>query len=189
MNNVLVYSEELKIDTLYRKKLQTDNLPSGTAYISIFDHDLNQVAERLIFMNNYKKMNVKIDVSAPFYSQGEEAEITISTTDENGNKISSVLSIAVIDSTFGYYNALPPSQIESSYLYDRGFYEDLPLQIKSEELINFDCKSIDGLLMNFGWRKYIIKEFTEDSEKEFVNYDYLKISNPELPFNGRRVLY
>lgn len=185
MNNVLVYSEELKIDTLYRKKLLTDKLPSGTAYISIYNHDLNPVAERLIFLNNYKKMNIKIEVSSSSYLRGEETEITISTSDENGNKISSVLSVAVIDSTFGYYDAIPPSQIESSYLYDREFYENLPLQIKSKGLINFDYKSLDILLMSFGWRKYTTIEVTESPVKEIVNYDYLKICNPELPLNGR----
>ena len=83
MNNVLVFSEDVKIDTLYRKRIQTDKLPPGTAYISLYDNELNPVAERLIFLNDYKKMNVKIEVSAPFFFKGDETELTITTSDES----------------------------------------------------------------------------------------------------------
>jgi alpha-2-macroglobulin-like protein len=185
MNNVLVFSEDVKVDTLFRKRIQTDKLPSGTAYISLYDNELNPVAERLVFLNDYKKMNVKIEVSAPFFFKGEETELTVTTTDEAGDKASSVISVAVIDSAFGYCSSIIPAEIESTYLYDREFYDNLPRRIKYGGLKFIDSKSMDLLLMTYGWRKFVPKEVAVTPDMELVNYDYLKIINPGPVKNGR----
>ncbi|MBK7711334.1 MAG: hypothetical protein IPJ37_10575 [Bacteroidales bacterium] len=65
LNNVLVFSEDVRFDTLYRKRIRTDKLPAGTAFITLYDRELNPVAERLIFLNEYKKMVVNIGLSSP----------------------------------------------------------------------------------------------------------------------------
>ncbi|MBK7711335.1 MAG: hypothetical protein IPJ37_10580 [Bacteroidales bacterium] len=104
--------------------------------------------------------------------------MTINTTDEKGNSIKSIISVAVIDSLSGYYSDIPMPEIESAYLYDRDFYNNLPFRIKSAGLENMDPESIDLLLMSFGWRKFYPKEVVIDnSDHELENYDYLKIVN------------
>ena len=185
MNNVLVFSEEVKVDTLFRKRIQTDKLPSGTAYISLYDNELNPVAERLIFLNAYKKMNVKVEASAPFFFRGDETELTITTADEAGNSTSSIVSVAVIDSAFGYCSTIAPAEIESAYLYDPEFYDNLPRRVKYRGLKNIDNQSMDQLLMTYGWRKFVPKEVTVTPDMELVNYDYLKITNPGPVKKGR----
>jgi hypothetical protein len=185
MNNVLVFSEDVKVDTLFRKRIQTDKLPSGTAYVSLYDKELNPVAERLIFLNDYKKMYVKIEASDPFYFTGDETELTVTTADEAGNSTSSVVSVAVIDSAFGYSNVIPPAEIESAYLYDRGFYDNLPRRIKYGGLKNIDRTSMDLLLMTYGWRRFVPKEVSVTPDVELFNYDYLKITNPGPLKKGR----
>jgi hypothetical protein len=179
MNNILVFSEDVRLDTLFRKSIQTDKLPSGTAFVTLYDHELNPIAERLIFLNEYKKMNVEIGVSSPSVNRGDETELTVNTTDDKGNNISSIVSIAVIDSISGYNKEIPLPEIESAYLYDKEFYNNLPFNIKSRGLKNIDSQSIDVLLMTYGWRKFTPKEVTiSNPEKELVNYDFLKITNP-----------
>ena len=178
MNNILVFAEDIRFDTLCKKRIQTDKLPSGTAFITLYDSELNPVSERLVFLNDFKKMNVSIGVSSSLVLPGDETELTINTTDNKGNNISSVVSVAVIDSLSGYYNIAPVPEIESAYLYDRDFYNNLPFRIISEGLENMDPKSIDILLMTYGWRKFYPKEVNvENSDQEFVNYDYLTIVN------------
>jgi len=179
MNNVLVFTKDVRLDTLFRESIPTDKLPSGTAFITLYDHELNPIAERLIFLNDYKKMNVEIGVSSPIVNRGDETELTVGTTDDKGNNISSIVSIAVIDSASGYHTGIPIPEIESVYLYDREFYNNLPSRIKSRGLKNIDSKSIDLLLMTYGWRKFTPKEVVQsENEKELVNYDFLKITNP-----------
>ncbi|MCE5346181.1 MAG: hypothetical protein LLG13_07845 [Bacteroidales bacterium] len=186
MNNILVFKEDVKLDTLFRTRIQTDKIPSGTAYVTLYDSELNPVAERLIFLNEHKKMNVMIGVSSPLVNRGDETELTINTTDDEGNDVSSIVSIAVIDSISGYYNGIPLPEIESAYLFDKEFYNNLPLKVKSQGLKNFDSQSVDVLLMTYGWRKFSLKEVARNNpEKELVNYDYLKICNPGPAKKGR----
>ena len=189
MNNILVFSEDVRLDTLFIKRILTDKLPSGTAFITLYDRELNPLAERLIFLNDYKKMNIEVGVSSPSVNRGDETELTVNTTDDMGNNISSIVSIAVIDSMTGYNNEIPLTEIESAYLYDKEFYNNLPLKIKYKGLKNIDGKSLDILLMTYGWRKFLPGKIVPDSaEKELVNYDYLKIINSGVP-EKRQVTY
>ena len=54
------------------------------------------------------------------------------------------------------------------------------MSIKVHGLNNIDKKSIDLLLMTYGWRKFNLKEISGISpDKKLLDYDYLKISNLE----------
>ena len=186
MNNILVLSKEFKIDSLFRFKVSTEELPIGTANITLFDSELNPVAERLVFINDHKKLNIEVSTSASVYNRGEETDLTLNTTDIEGKNVSSIVSVSVIDSISGYYNLFPLYDIESTFLFDREFYKNLPDKIKINGLNNIDNKEIDLLLMTYGWRKFTLKEIPEPKpKKEFVNYDYLKITNPG-PVNKSR---
>ena len=53
-------------------------------------------------------------------------------------------------------------------------------------LKNLDSKSIDLLMMTYGWRKYTLEESVlAYEEKREDNYDHLKINNPGPEKNGR----
>jgi hypothetical protein len=186
MNNILVLSKEFKIDSLFRFKVTTEELPVGTAYITLFDSNLNPVAERLVFINENKKMKIDVSSTSSVYSRGEETELTLNTTDTEGRNVSSIVSVSVIDSISGYYNSFPLYDIGSTFLFDREFYKNLPDKIKINGLNNIDNRETDLLLMTYGWRKFTLKEIPETiPKKEIVNYDYLKITNPG-PVNKSR---
>ena len=187
MNNVLIFSRELKLDTLFNARIKTDEIPVGTAYVTLYDSELNPISERLIFLNANKKMSVQIGVSNPTARSGSETELTINTTDEKGNNISSIISVSAIDSSLGFYNGIPFPDIETTFLYDNEFYNNLPQSIKCLGLKNIDNNSIDQLLMTYGWRKYTLKETVLVTQaKRSDNYDRLKISNPGKEKRGRQ---
>jgi hypothetical protein len=178
MNNALILSQDVRLDSLLRLNVKTDELPAGTAYITLYDNELNPVAERLVFVSDNKKMNIGISSSSSEVNPGDETELILKTTDDLGENISSVISVAVVDSASGFCNALPFPDIESTFLYDRDFYNNLPSNIKIHGLHNIDKKTIDLLLMTYGWRKFNIREKPEISPaKEIVDYDYFKIGN------------
>lgn len=189
MNNVLIFSRELKLDTLFNARIKTAEIPAGTAFVTLYDNELNPVAERMIFLNGDKKMKVQIGVSKPNPRPGSETELTFNTTDEKGNNISSIISVSAIDSSLGFYNGIPYCDIESLFLYDNEFYNHLPKSIRCSGLNNIDNKSVDLLMMTYGWRKYTLKESAVAyQEKRPDNYDHLKISNPGKEKNGRDVI-
>ena len=109
-----------------------------------------------------------------------KSQLILNTTDSEGENISSMISIAVIDSASGFCNTLPYPDIESTFLYDRNFYNNLPAGLKLQGLNNIDKASVDLLLMTYGWRKFNLKEISGISrEKKLSDYDCLKISNLE----------
>jgi len=178
MNNILIFSEEIQLDTLFKVRISTEKIPSGTAFVTLYDTDLNPLAERMIFLNENKKMNVRLDVSSKLVDHVDETELTINTTDDQGNCISSIVSVSVIDSATGYECRIPLPDIESGFLYDGEFYNNLPSRIQSYGLKNIDSKSINILMMTYGWRKFNLKEITRNNpEKEFVNYDCLTLNS------------
>ncbi len=178
MNNILIFSRDIQLDTLFSARIKTDEIPSGTAIVTLYDNDLNPVAERLVFLNQDKKMNVVISTSPVNARPGKETEVIINTTNEKGENVSSFISVSVVDSTSGYYNGMPYPDIESAFLYDREFYNNLPYSIRCHGLKNIDSRSIDMLMMTYGWRKYTIKETELVYQKRRPdNYDHLKIIN------------
>ncbi len=179
LNNILVFSDNIRLDTLCRKRILTGKLPAGTAYVTLYDSDLNPVAERLIFMNDFKKMDVRVEISGASVFRGEETELTIGTRDCYGNSISSVISVSVIDSASGYCNAIAMPEIESAWLYDKEFYSNLPFSIKSQGIQSIDRSSVDILLMTYGWRSFHPKEISiDDTVKPISDFDFVKIVNP-----------
>jgi hypothetical protein len=186
MTNVLIFSKQIRPDTLFTARIKTADIPSGTAFVTLYDTDLNPVAERVIFLNHNNKMKVQISVSPGEARPGRETELTVNTTDGAGNNVSSVISISAIDSASGYHNCIPFPDIESEFLYDREIYRNLPYNIRCLGLKNLDSRSIDLLLMTFGWRKYTLKESVlAYEEKREDNYDHLKINNPGQEKKGR----
>ena len=189
MNNILFFSSDIKPDTLFSATVETDEIPAGTAYVTLYDSELNTISERLVFLNANKKMNVHIGVSNPGARPGSETELTINTTDEEGNIISSIISVSAIDSSMGFYNGIPFPDIESIFLYDNEFYNNLPHSIKCIGLKNIDNKSVDLLMMTYGWRKYTLKETAMVyQDKRSDNYDHLKISSPGKDKKAREVI-
>jgi len=186
MNNILILSEDIRMDTLFCERIRTDSIPSGTAFITLYDSQLVPLAERLILLNDHKKMKVELSFSPPAVFPGDETELAINTTDEEGSGIASFFSVSVIDSAAGYDDRIVFPGIESAFLYDREFYNNLPFRIRSMGLESIDAKSIDVLLMTYGWRRFYPKEITPDSsQKELIDYDCLKIINPGPVKKGR----
>lgn len=177
MNNVLIVSKDFKIDSIFSLNVNTKNLPSGTAFITLLDQNLNPIAERLSFVNSYKKLYVGID-SVKFLNKGEETELTVNVTNENGEELTSIISVAVIDSTLGYYKDFPIPDIESVFLYDPVFFNNLPTRIKLRGLSNIDKHDIDILFLTYGWRKFNLTNYNQSKTKNIINdYEYFVIKN------------
>ena len=189
MYNVMIYSKEIRPDTLFTARIKTGDIPAGTAFVTLYDTDLNPVAERVIFLNHNNKMKVHVSVSPEEARPGRETELTVNTTDGSGNNVSSVISISAIDSVSGYHNGIPFPDIETEFLYDREIYNNLPYSIRCMGLKNLDSRSVDLLLMTYGWRKYSLKESVlAHEEKREDNYDHLKISTLRKEKKGREVI-
>jgi hypothetical protein len=178
MNNVVVMVQEFNPDPDFQMKVSTDELPAGTAFITLFNSEFKPVAERLIFVNSQKKLKIGISTSAPVYKRGELTELSITATDYDGNNTGAVVSVSVFDSISGFYEKFPFPDIESTLLYEKEIYDNLPVSIRLAGIGNLNDEEIDLLLMTYGWRKFKMKDPADTLVvRDFKNYDYLKIKN------------
>ncbi len=77
--------------------IPTENMPIGILQLTIFDQGGDPQAERLVFVNEHRKINAKITTDKNQYLPREEVEVSLEITDESGKGVEGHFSLAVID--------------------------------------------------------------------------------------------
>lgn len=175
MNMTQVFSRELILSKKQRIVIDTDQLPSGVANITLFNKDLRPIAERLFYVNSDKhlKFNIK---AAKVYEPGQETELAISVTDGQGNPAEGFFSIAVTDSVKGNDSGLFTPGIEYTFNYHPHFQRNLPPKVLVKGLENMTDTERDLLLMVYGWSKFNWDFAPKQGEdKQLANYDLLNM--------------
>jgi len=175
MNMTQVFSREIILSKKQRIVIDTDQLPSGVANITLFDKELRPIAERLFYVNSDKhlKFNIKTD---KIYEHGKETEVAISVTDGQGNPAEGFFSIAVADSVKGIDPGLFTPGIEYAFNYYPHFQRNLPPKVLVKGLENMTDEERDLLLMVYGWSKFNWDFTTKLGEdKQLANYDLLNM--------------
>ena len=176
INTTQIFSEEVILNRKLRIVLETDELPSGVAQITLFNKEMRPVAERLFYVNPGKHLKFNISAENDFYTPGQETELTISVTDGSGNPAEGFFSIAVADSVSGHNAEIFTPGIEYTYNYHPGFPGNLPPKALVIGMENLSDEDRDLLLMVYGWSRYnwdFSKE--EKISKETFNYEMLNM--------------
>jgi hypothetical protein len=71
--------------------------PDGVLIATVWGPDGTPLAERLVFRQPGKAVNVKITADAPQYVPGGNARITLETTDQDGKPVDAVVGVTVTD--------------------------------------------------------------------------------------------
>src|SRR5664280_2432553 len=95
MNTNQIFMQNLVLNKKQRVVIDTDQLPSGVAQITVFSKDLHPLAERLYYVNSDEHLMFKIDPGSRMYTTGQETELTISVNDGLGNFSKGFFSISV----------------------------------------------------------------------------------------------
>lgn len=145
-------NEELKIKIPLKEFLQ-----QGIAEFTLFDENLLPVAERLVFINQDRKLYIKTDLGKEKYGTREKVTLTIKTTDENDQPVTANLGLSVFDKL--YQNRQDPKNVVTycylssqlkGKIYDPAYYFDKKNDGREEAL--------DLLLLTHGWRRYTWNE-------------------------------
>jgi TonB-dependent SusC/RagA subfamily outer membrane receptor len=80
-------------------KLTIDNnkFPAGITRFTLYTGNELPVAERLVFLNENRNLQVSISTSKPKYLPREKVTLNIKTQDDKGNPVPANLSLAVLD--------------------------------------------------------------------------------------------
>jgi TonB-dependent SusC/RagA subfamily outer membrane receptor len=78
-------------------KIDTADYPAGIVKFTLRNSHRLKVAERVIFVNKYSGLQVKIATDKPTYQPRERVKMTITTTDANDQPLPANMSLSVID--------------------------------------------------------------------------------------------
>jgi hypothetical protein len=144
-------SRELKI------KLPLAGLPQGIAEVTLFNSSLMPVAERLVYINCDRKLNIAAELSKEIYTTRGKATLKIKVKDENGQPVVANLGVTVFDKL--YQNPADSNNILAHFylstqlkgrIYNPSFYFNSLSKSRDEAL--------DLLMLTQGWRKYVWDE-------------------------------
>ncbi len=136
--------------------IPTSDFPIGITRFTILDSGKTPIAERLVFLNPQKKLNVEITTDKENYKTREKVAVKIKTTDSKGTPIPANLSLAVADNKLLSFADDKQDHIESYFLMSselKGtihkpvFYFD-PTEPKA-------TKALDYVMLTHGWRDYL----------------------------------
>ncbi len=72
---------------------------AGVARITVFDENLDPLAERLVFRNRRTRLDVKVEPDRRTYAPRGQVALTVTTRDASGRPVPAELALSVVDDT------------------------------------------------------------------------------------------
>jgi len=176
-NMTQFFSQEFSLNKKQNFEIDTDQLPSGIAQITLFDKQKRAVAERLVAINSDKHLNYKIKTDRASYSSDIDTELSISVTDGMGGPAEGVFSISVVDSLSGQTANLFTPGIEYSLDYHPYLLKNLPAKVLAKGIENLSPEDRDLIFMIYGWKKYNwdLSLIKKTNPMDLINYDVVNM--------------
>ncbi|MBI2968522.1 MAG: hypothetical protein HYY40_12030 [Bacteroidetes bacterium] len=137
--------------------------PAGVAQFTLFDGKGIPRAERLVFVNQNKQLQVSVETDKEKYLPREKVNLTLSVKDERGIPMPANFSLAVVNDQLLSFADDKSGNILTKLLLENDLKEKV-----EEPLFYFKkdepkaVRALDLLLMTSGWRRYTWKEILED---------------------------
>jgi len=165
-----VYNHSFSLQKgLNQFEISEKDLPAGICRFTVFEGDV-PLAERIVFANENRQMNVKIKPVKQHYLPREKIVVDIETTDENGKPVPASLAMSVVDDKLWTYADDKQNNILSWLLID----SELKGKIERPQFY-FDKKeekatrSLDFLMLTNGYRYFVLSPEIIKNQK----YKYL----------------
>ena len=159
-------------------KIPTATLPIGTTQVTLFDSKETPRAERLVFLNPLKKLNVEITTNKEKYLPREKVEMTVKVTDERGMPMPGQFALSVADDnllTFaddkqGHILSylLLESELAGEVLEPNFYFGKKEKQPEKDQLL-----ALDYLMLTQGWRRFNWEEVLWEQPMAFERERYV----------------
>jgi len=171
--NNIFFTKDIKASAgINNAYIPTNDLPIGITQLTLFDSKKVARAERLVFINKGKQLDISIETDKEKYLPREKVNMTVNVKDEDGQPVDGNFSLAVVDDKLLTFADDKQGHILSHILLESdlqgeieepNFYfddENDPKRLQP----NIDRQeALDHLLMTQGWRKFEWKEVIEES--------------------------
>jgi len=148
--------------------IPTDEMPIGVANFTLFDAKKIERAERLVFLNTEKQLNISVKSNKDNYQPREKVTLNIKVTDHRGIPMPANLSLSVVDDKLLSFADDKSSHILSHLLLEA----DLKGEVKEPRSYftkDFDkdedkaAQARDLLMLTHGWRKFTWEQIQKSS--------------------------
>ena len=147
--------------------IPTDEMPIGVANFTLFDSKNIERAERLVFLNTDKQLNIELKSNKEEYQPREKVSLEIQVTDHRGIPMPANLSLSVVDDKLLSFADDKSSTILSNLLLEA----DLKGKIEEPRFYftrDFDkshkaAQARDLLMLTHGWRKFTWQQVQKPS--------------------------
>jgi alpha-2-macroglobulin-like protein len=143
--------------------IDISSFPAGIAMLTLFNTTGLEEAERLVFVNEQKKLRINIVPDQAVYQPGEKVNVKIITTDENGKALAAKLSLAVVDDQLISFADDKQDNILSWLFLSselKGEIQEPSFYFNPEE--KKAKMAIDLLMLTHGWRRFNWKQIFND---------------------------
>ncbi|WP_017257224.1 Plug domain-containing protein [Pedobacter arcticus] len=174
----ILYTASSKITSLaFSAKLDRSRFISGINQFTLFDENMQPIAERLIFIPPTDTIGLAINTDKTTYTQRSKATLSIKSTGSNGLPVMGAFSIAVVDA--GKVNI--PNDEEESIFTNLLLTSDIKGYVEKPNyyLSNItESKTIDTdvLMLTQGWRRFNWKNLNVPQKDTFKPEKTLSIS-------------
>ncbi|MGH1337293.1 MAG: MG2 domain-containing protein [Aureispira sp.] len=177
--------------------IPTQDFPIGITQITLFDQKKVARAERLVFVNPNKQLNIELITDKEKYLPREQVNMTLKVTNEKGQPVSGDFSLAVVDDKLLNFaddkqghllsymlleSDLKGEIVQPNFYFDK---EDDPTRLQPE----IDRQeALDQLMLTQGWRKFIWEEVTTNKySKPTQEGELAKIAGTVLDAKGNPI--
>ena len=149
--------------------LSTEYFPyQGIAEVTLLDAEEHALAERLVYVNPQRKLNIEVTMGdEPLYRR-TKGECKVRVTDEHGNPVQAELCVSLFDKWYGN------NRVHETMLSHCMLSEDIRGSIHNPTYYFDDdnadrLQALDLLLLTQGWRRYKWHEHAGNGLQEILN--------------------
>ncbi len=132
-----------------------DASAQGAVRVTAFNAQNHPVAERLVYRNAGRDLQVVLTVDADSYGPRDEVVVGIQTTDSSGTPVAAELALSVVDDA-----VVSLADDKSGHLLSRLYMETELSEVPKEPAFYFDAdeelasRGLDLVMGTYGWRRF-----------------------------------
>lgn len=146
------------IDTMgsyFTKTFSTNKLQAGIAEVTLYDSKMQPCAERLVFLNQDRLLNVSLSTKYSGYLPRDYTELDIDLNEAGINVAEGSYSLAIVDNELCMHPLIDEGNIISRFLLSSGLKGSIyKPSYYFNEANKMSSHHLDLLLLTQGWRKY-----------------------------------
>lgn len=135
-------------------RVPEQNLIAGIYKVTVQSKTLELVAERLIFVNAKRKLNIDLQLDKKDYSPRQKVELTLTVKDETGAPVKGNFALAVTDQEFSKAPNNQQPHLLSQLLLTAELRGNIPTPNFYFSGQPGASEALDLVMLTHGWRKY-----------------------------------